>query len=82
MIKPQQCIERILRDDPEVADHLYKLLLWMREAKGSRRGAEADEVMKRLYAETDHSAKHQRLFDRELLKTEGGKPESAGQSVN
>ena len=83
MIRPQQCIERILRDDPEVADHLYKLLLWIREAKGSRRGAEADKVMKHLYAETEHSAKGQQRFDRELLKTEGtGKPESVGHSVN
>jgi len=70
MVSPQECITRILSNDPESADSLYALLVWVRHAEGVLAEGEVDGVMSTLYSQTTDSNKHRMDHDRRLLSTE------------
>lgn len=73
MIDPRQCASQILDTDPELADPLYDLIIWIREAKGALSQAQMDQLEADIYSRT-HDAETRRTQYRKMrLKIPPGK---------
>ena len=68
MVSPQDCVSRILCNDPESADSLYDLLVWVKAAKNELlKESELELLMVSVYSKTTDSENHRRERDKKIL---------------
>ena len=54
VINPNECAERIVRNDPDLAKELFDLLLWAADQTDIKDNEKYDEIMGNLYKRLQH----------------------------
>lgn len=65
MVDPQQCVSRVLQEGD--IDSLYDLLIWVRAVEGAEANAQLGILLRKLFARTQASIKHQHRYDKRKL---------------
>ena len=76
MINPLTRAAAIIDTDPQLAEPLFDLLVFVVEVDDPRHNSQVDRVLEMVYARTEDSLKHRQIYERKRLSVAGDSRET------